>query len=51
MGVDDLVWSIDVLSNAVVFPPLGSNGTSVTFMVDYNFEFQKKYYVLIDPGT
>ena len=51
MGVDNPVRLIDVLSNAVVFPPLGSNGTSVTFMVDYNFEAEKSYYVLVEPGT
>ena len=51
MGVEDPVRTIDVLSNSVVFPPPDSNGASVTFMVDYNFEFQKKYYVLIETGT
>ena len=48
MGVEAPVDKIS--SDDAVFPPLGSNGTSVTFMVDIEFEMQQKYYVLVEQG-
>ena len=48
MGVKDPVDQIS--SEDAVFPPPGSNGISVTFMVNIEVRMKQKYYVLVEQG-
>ena len=49
--MDTPVHSIDTsTSDEVFFPPLGSDGTNVTFRINFQFISGQEYYLLMDSG-